>query len=638
MQYRCRPRLTLLALLACASAAAPPAAVAQNEPAPSAPVGGLFAGLGLSLRRAPVVTSGAVSYDLRVSDAPGEGKSVAHLVTGSLNADTYVYQPWFATLTGTLRFTSGRSGEAAVQGLEPGVAELAAQVSRDRFVTGEARLELFPRSRFPSDFRLERSDSRIDGGSLSALSFRSQSIGYSQRYRPASNAYTVSGSFGRRDQWSAGARDNQHTLTADFSTKWKQHDLSLGGAWNQARRRATDERSEFRTLLARHNYAPVGGELSLNTTVNWSQALEDMLVSSTEQMALQWSTVGLWRRGESPLTLTGSVRALVLRSDQGGAGAVNTLAATLGATYELNKNTRLAGSANVSTMSGDAARATAFAGAANVNWQGDAIEFRGLRYDRFASASASATASSSSSALARHADAELAARQTQAGLSGQLGHGLARTVTIAESSLVVSGAQTLSAAAESSNPSQVGTRERSSILQHTINATWDVSGDGRRAFTRASYVDSTELGGGRARFQLFNFQLSGNFNIDRHQGLTGDLTWQRVQQRLGEPVTGQPSGQERLDSTNIGGEISYRHQRLFGNPRLRFTSRLKLAQDVLNQPGVLVTIPDRETKLWENRVEWSVGRLDSQLVLRLSEVEGKRRELLMWRIQRSFGN
>ena len=322
------------------------------------------------------------------------------------------------------------------------------------------------------------------------------------------------------------------------------------------------------------------------------------------------------------------------RRPKEGASAVNTFAATLGASYELNRNTRLAASGNASAMSGDAARATTFAGAANVNWQGDPIEFQGLRYDRFASASAS----SSSSSLAAHADAELAARQTHAALSGQLGHSLARTVTIATSSLVVSGAQTLSAATASSNPPQVGTRERSSTLQHTINATWDVSGDGRRAFTRASYSDSTELGGARARFQLFNFQLSGNFSIDRHQGFTGDLTWQRVQQRLGEPAAGQPSGQERLDSMNTGGEISYRHQRLFGNPRLRFTSRLKLAQDVLNQPGALATIPDRETKLWENRLEWSVGRLDSQLVLRISTVDGKRRELLMWRIQRSFGN
>lgn len=640
MQYRCRPRRTLLALVACASTAVPLGAVAQEaatgtEDVPSAVTGSLLSGLGLTLRQAPVETSGAVSYDLRVSAAPDEGKSIAHLVTASLNADTYIYQPWFATVAGTVRFTTGRYSERVTHTAESGIFEPGEQASRDRFLTGQARLSLFPKSRFPFEAHVERSDSRIDSGEASVLSYRSQSIGFSQRYRPASDSYTLAGSFARRDQWSLGARDTQHTLVGDFATRWKHHDVTLGGAWNEATRRMTDERSQFRTLVARHNYAP-SGDLSLNTTVNWSQTSEEMLVSSTQQMVLQWSTVGLWRQGRSPLTLTGAVRGLAVRDELGDGRSLNSFGATLGANYELNKNARLAASGSISSVSADSADATSFSGSVNAGWQADPVEFKGLRYDWFANATAAANATSNS--VAADLAERLAARQTQGSLAAQLGHSLARSIPIAQSNLVLSAAQTLAASANRSSPSQKDVRERSTTLQHTLGATWDVSGPDRRGYARGTYSDSAELGGGGARFQLLNFQLSGNFHVDRHQSVTGDLTWQRIDQRIAEPAEGNATGPERLESRSVGGEISYRHQRLFGYPRLRFTSRLRLAQDVLNQPGMLSTIPDRETKLWENRLEWSIGRLESQLVARLSEVEGKRRKLLMWRIQRTFGH
>jgi len=64
---------------------------------------------------------------------------------------------------------------------------------------------------------------------------------------------------------------------------------------------------------------------------------------------------------------------------------------------------------------------------------------------------------------------------------------------------------------------------------------------------------------------------------------------------------------------------------------------VRLAQDVLKQPGTFQSLPDRETRLWENRLDWSVGRIDMQAILRLSYVDGRQREAFMFRIQRTFG-
>jgi len=94
----------------------------------------------------------------------------------------------------------------------------------------------------------------------------------------------------------------------------------------------------------------------------------------------------------------------------------------------------------------------------------------------------------------------------------------------------------------------------------------------------------------------------------------------------------------RTRTYGISGEIQFQQNNLFGVPRLRFTSRLRLAQDVLKQPGQLVSFPDRETRLWENRLDWTIGRLDSQVELRLSQIDGRRVDSLWFRIHRAFGN
>lgn len=636
MKYPRQPLRALLAGLiafggATTQAAQPSGGRAESEGAAAAepPASGLAA-LGLNLTRAPIVTAGTVSYDLRASQATGESRTVAHLVTGTLLANTYIYQPWFATATGTLGFTAGLATESAnPDGSAGPFAEAPRAATRDRFVTGLARVKVFPQSRFPFEFHVERSDSRVDTAAPTSLDVRTQNIGFSQRYRPASNGYTLAASFDRRDQWARGVRDTQHALTGDFGTYWKYHDLTLGAAWNETRRRMSDERSEFRSLLARHNYAPSAAG-SLNTTVNWSQSLENRITVPSDLTVLQWSTVGLLRRDNSPLLLTGAVRGLALRDGEGDRD-LDSLGLTLGATYELSHNARLSASGSANSTRSNGGAATGLTGAFAANWQGDTIEFKGLRYDWFASTTA-AVSMNDDGAAREPADAGNAVQST-AGL--QVGHGVSRTFQLtSQSGLLLNAGQTFSIQA---GDGQAGPKGADRSVQHNASAAWNVAADGRTGYARLSYNDFTDLGGGPARFQLWNFQLSGNFAINRYQTVGGDFTWQRTDQRIGVDAA-LPAGAQRVLSRGASGELAYRHQRLFGFQRLRFSSRIKLAQDVLHQPGMLSAIPDRETRAWENRLDWSIGRLESQLIVRLSEVDGRRRDFLMWRIQRSFGN
>jgi len=653
MQSASRSWLTLLACLAAVGAARgqvgmpPDAAAAPAEPAaPAAPADAAASGLGLNWRGAPISVSGLVSYDLRASSASGETNSLSQLITTSLSARSYIYQPWFATVSGTLAVTAGKSrgGGEDLTSQSP-FATQDQLASKDRFITGNARLDLFPRSRFPFEVHVERTDSRVDSALASSLDFRTQTVGVSQRYQPVNGAYTVSGSFERRQQSGTGFRDVQDTLMADFTTQWKHNDLSLGLSQSQARRFTTEERTEFRSLVARHQYAPSNGA-SVNTTVNWTQTQENVVTAPSDLSVLQWSSIGLWHPDGSKLTLTGSVRGLTLR-DAFADNGLDTLSLTLGANYELNRNARFTANATATTTDSNGTAARGFGGSVGASWQSDTVEFKGLRYDWFTSgtiggSTTSGPSTSSSSASSAGAIDPSLGSETQTTLNAQLGHTLSRSWPItSQSVLVLNGGQTLAATQNHSSHPDPAVQDSVRTLLNTIGATWSANGDNRSAYARASYNDSIELGGGHARFQLFNFQLSGNFEFDRNRSLGGDLTLQRVTQRAGDLL--QPAGLgllvgERTTTTGASGEITYRQQRVFGVPRLRFTSRLKLAQDVLKQPGTFATIPDRETRLWENRLDWLIGRLETQLLFRLSEVDGKRRNFLMFRVQRTFGD
>jgi hypothetical protein len=269
------------------------------------------------------------------------------------------------------------------------------------------------------------------------------------------------------------------------------------------------------------------------------------------------------------------------------------------------------------------------------SYQGDSLALGGARYDWFTSGAVGFTTTQGD-----RIDSE-----QQTALNLQLGHTLNRVWATGElSTLTITAGQTLSYTQIATSRDLrtedlgAGTGDVTALL-NTLSGTWATGGSDRNAYARATYSDSMALQGPDNRFQLFNFQLSGSFEFDNRRSLTGDFTWQQTWQEEAARFDGFARlGNARNDSRGASGEIIYRHQRLWGLPRLRFESRLRLAQDVLNQPGTLLSIPDRETKLWENRLDWSVGRIDMQAILRLSQVDGRQREAFLFRIQRNFGN
>jgi len=635
-----RWKLTLIACAAASCAAqaqvtAPSDAGQQPAPAPAAAAQPAAEGEepAREWRLPPLRLGGSLAYDMRAVRSAGEPSSIANVLTGTIGTSTYLYAPWLATVSGSLGLSTGvtHSGAGTVGTLFDDSGAHERLRTRENFLTGDGRLELFPRSRFPAEAHFARQDSRTDTGLASPIQFQRQNFGVSARYRPESGLYNLSGAYDHRTQSGFGFRSKQDSVTADFSTHWKANELALGGAFNRALTEGADDDSRFTSLVARHTYAP-SNALSVNSTANLTRT-EQRGAADADLQVLQLASVGLYHPDRSPLTLTGSMRGLVLR-DQASDAQTDSVSGTLGANYEVNPNLRLTANGGLTTTHSGSGQSTFFAGAVGANYQGDSLEFRGIHYDWFTSGTLGTSL----------ADSGAAGTTSEQNIGLQLGHSASRTWAMSpRSSLGLSASQSLSAAHVSSNRDQgtgtgLGTVK---TLLNTVALSWQQSGDGKTGFGRVSYSDSTELGGGNARFQLFNFQLSGNFELGYGRSLTADLTYQRTHQRSGDlpalldPVTGAVL---RTRSSGVAGEVAFHQNQVFGVPRLRFVSRVRLAQDVLKQPGQLLSIPDRETRLWENRLDWNIGRLTTQVELRMSRIDGRRVDSLWLRVQRNFGD
>lgn len=558
----------------------------------------------------PVQWGGNVSYDLRLDHTHGQPRTTEHLVGVSLNALTYVYAPWLAVVSGTLNLTNSHISGAA-----------PAPTSDDAFTTGGLRLGVFPRSRFPFEARYEVSDSRTDSSLGGNVDYRSRQLMLTQRYRPLEGDFAISASYERRAQdGPTFGEDTQESLLADFSSRWKRHSLAASVARSISRRQQTEEETDYRSAVARHTYAQ-GNDLTVETGFNWARTDDQLVIGPNRQTLTQWSSVALYRPEGQGLILSASVRGFNFETLAN--GTTDTLAAGVGASYELNRNLRLNGSVSVTRTDGEVD--SAVIGSLGGTYQGDSRKFGEVNYDWNAGVTASNTRS-------RGVEDNT--------LTTQLGHTFSRQwpLSAAESWTATFG-QTLGATYTVGDSEAPGhPLGLSRALTQIAGLTWLSSGAERNAFARATYSDARQLDAEHARFQMLNLQLSGSYQVTRFSSWSGDLTVQRVLQKsITAPAQpADPFDLSRLITHSASGEVTWRQQRVFDIPRLRFQSRLRLSTDTQYFSNALLAVPDRETLSWENRLDYQIGRLETSASLRVSKTDALWRELLLLRLQRSF--
>ena len=579
---------------------------------------GSAAGEGATLWRVPPIDYwGTLSYENRFDTGGQQPQTMQQLLTAKVNGSSYLWKPWFAEVNGGLGISFGRFDNSDI-----------GSGTNDVFLTGIGQAQFFPRSRFPFEAHFELADSRVGGGIIAANDYRTLRVGVSQSYRPESGPYTLYGSY---DHWSqfgpVYGNSSQDLVSGEYRSSWKDQSLQVTANLNLAQSATTGQETEFDALVARHNYGP-SPEFSVDTTASLVRNRYDLLLGSSDIAGAQVNSIGVWRPANQPLTVTASARIGALRVS-GGAGDSQGATATLGATYQVNRNLQLSASGNAGFFNGAGTRSTSHGENVGGIYSGDNVSFAGFSYDWSVSANAGYQGEPTGSAAL---------------LSSQLNQSLGRALVLPDGS-TLSGSVGLNLGAgkgsassdrfgdNSGNVGQVGTN---------ASLTWNKSAGGSSGYARVTVSDTRQVyGEQRPSFQFANVQISGTWNFGRYNSLVGDLTYQYTRQDPGFLIAGGaavPVPSIGLQSsTATAANITYRHDRVFGIPRLRFVSQLQITDAAVVQQNVLGAPQDQLSRWWDNRLEYLIGRLTATFAVRAYEVQGIRREGIYLRIERAIG-
>lgn len=589
-------RLLLLvaALLSSMQSAAEPSPVAQQAPEP--------AGSGstkptLRLMIPPLRWWGSVSYDLREEFAE-EGNISSQSLMGQVNASTYLWAPWLAQVSGGL-------------GLSFYTVEADRQ-QEGEVVTGNIRLNLFPVSHFPFEAYFDFNDSRQDGSVVSEQ-FTTTRYGIKQGYSPVnSNTRYLFGYDHTTQTRAKTGDDNFDALQLEMSTQLKSHSFQVNGRMTENSSADGTLDSSYRSLAGQHAWRP-SGRFSLENLANLTYTESDAGASPLESTFLQLNSQGIWRDKTDKWLVTGGVRMFGFSTAINATEAeIRSLNLNLGANYQYSAATRLFGNYNVTQTEGATTSGLTTSQTLGASYQPTPLPFGKWNYVWGALGSAS------------NRTGEIDSGQH---VSAQLNHGLNRAYSLTDrSSVSLNLSQNLS--------SEVDTSAESIFrISHAASASWSLTQDSALTLLmRVSLSDSRSLAGPSQVFQLLNVQVSRNQQLSNRSGLTGNLTLQATRQESDAGVVTQ--------NLSGSGDLVYQHQRTFNIPRLRFTSdlRLNLSESQTQNIGELIpNSREQESMSWENRFDYLIGRTNLSLSLRASMVDGKERELLMFRITRQFG-
>ena len=569
----------------------------------------------------PVRIGGSVSYELRRDTFEGQSRMQRGL-TATLNASTqtFLWQPWFAQLSGNVGLTMSRVSSDS----NSNATDISnSNTSRSLILTGGGQLSILPLSRFPFEAHFDRNDSRVSSELAIGNGYASQRYGFTQHYMQQQGDSMIGWDRSTQNSASSG-RDQQDTWQLNVSQNMENQHVQLIGNRSINKHENTGESAVQNNLTLQHSYTP-NPALSVESMGNISQAGYHLEQGDNKTRITQLSSLAFWRPADQPMTVTGGARLFTLAADTTGIAIDNTSSDArvrnanfnVGVNYELNKFTRLNAGANVNLITNNGVSRNNTNQTVGATYQPDAIELGSYRYNW-----------STSGSFVNSTGGQDASRQ----LTLQLSHGLSRSFTLSPASnmsmeltqsvtaLTSSGTSNQNISSDGSLNSDAGSSQR---LTHSGSLSWNLSRDPGDALVRLSASDSRSFGGRKDFFQFINLQASSNLPIDEYSSLTGNLTIQGVRQS--STIIGNTSGfgisEQNVNEkhgfvTTSSGSLTYQQQRLFGIRRLRFVSDIRLNSQALLP--LLGGPQDQETAAWENRIDYAIGRTQLRLNVLIS--------------------
>lgn len=552
----------------------------------------------------PVNLSGQLSATYRLSQ-PEEGEQVSQTAwTAQLNADSYLWQPWFGLWYARLGFTQVNTDR---------------EVDTDtRLFTGEGRLRLFPESRFPLEAYFDVQDTRVgvDDPFADVGSFRYTRFGVQQQYRAEDGSAVYSVRLEQSAQQDlAGADDQQVSrIQLDLTQRLNErHTVASRLHIEDARRDENREDLRDVNFTARHSYRR-DDRLSVESYASLNQFDDSTDLLDRQERRLLVNSFALWRAERLPLTVNANVLVLANVDDLNGEQRQrNSTNLALGANYELTKALRISGLFGTTLRGGDPDPDTGTepAGSAfqtlTLDYRPAPIALRGFSYHW------SGTATGRNSTGEEEGDSQALITTVGHGLNRGFHWGGERGVLVA-----MDASQYLTSDAD--------TRDGDlRTLTHQGALTFSFPSAQPASYLRLGLTDARSSGREQNTLQFLGVSASSNGEWGRYSSWSVDLTV-----NSGRVAT--DTAEDDFESSTAN--LTYRHRRPLGVRGLRFSSALRFQSNSILPLGFGIEHGDGIA--WDNRLDYAIGRLNLRLRATVAEIDEQQNKSLFFTVSRDF--
>ena len=549
--------------------------------------------------------SGSLGYTYRSLSSSSDDDTVSNQVRGTLNARSYIWQPWFATADAHVAMTQDNTefGDNST--------------NKTTIVTGDLDLNVMPRSRAPFQLTYRTSDSRVDmttaASPLTTLGdkeYNTTRLGLKQSY------YTEKGDRyqARYDNssWStdSGQSYDDEMVSLEMNLARPKQRLIAKTSYQTTEQSQTNRESDNLIVNIDHFWYP-----TRDLRADSMFSLYNYDVTSTQPPLgtnqgdyttdlKQLSNFWFWRPKNRLMSVSGGVRVYDLSgTTTGNETTLRSVNATAGMFYQYTKHIRFDASLDVSSTENADDQAVGSKERGGALYQSDILDiFSGFTYQWYATGSA------------QNQETEDESFQS---LTAKLGHDANKLWILGETSTL---RLTLSQSVNEST--QTGDADSSiQRLDHSVSLGWDQTKWGGTTLVQMTVRDGRDFGDSESQEQFVNFQAVRNQPIDRSSTLSGNLTIQSVHHRFDNINDGSTV-------TTTTGQINYQHSRLFGVTQLHFLSDLRISK--------AATEAEDDRAEWENRLDYNIGLLDISLSWRRIDTETEDFDLLYLQATRRF--
>ena len=561
---------------------------------------------------------GELGYDFLSNRFESADDRLEHTGLLRLNAAGYIHEPWLATVEGGvgmyLRRTDTDSSDSSTDNL-----------------FGKGIVRMFPQSRFPLDLFAEKTDSRTDTD-LTGLVIDRTRYGINQSYISETGA-TMNLGYEHSDTSSITTttatgeslrEDVSDLFRAAFIKAFGAHSIAFDSTANKVDITNSVDFNETIFATLRHAYSP-SPTFSSEDMLTYNKNDVTTASSKFESDVIQLNSFGFWRpRTKRPLRVNGTVRAvtratetLTLESE------TQTANGTLGATYEwsprwvFNANAGIAGSEteNQTTTTHFQAGSAIYTSPVYRPLELDASWFGQMDL--------------------RNTDVDGDSVQ-EAG--GQIGYNL-------DKSIAAENRHFYSMRFSQSINSITDTNDFSSLsLFSTASLSWNRRGTRSNGMARFSMSDNRTVASGpnsddiEGEFQLINLQASLDNRISSTSSIRANATLQ-VTRNYKPNIPGLIEGGNGEWAPTSTVDISYFKLGVFQVPNLSFHSIFRhVSNSYVPLVGDTTGRVERDDNQWENRLEYTVGRLQLRAISRLSDSQGQKQSYFLFQARRLFGD